>query len=76
MNLWTPSIVVGAALWTLSASGADQSVPLIRSDQGGLVYELSIQGDRVPDFSYCGYMASAEAIPAVATRLRLTPSGG
>lgn len=71
-------IVLSVFSWAfcgLSVSGVDDVVPLIHVGKDGLVYEASVRGDRIPDFSHCGYEASATAIPMVATRLSLTPSG-
>lgn len=38
-------------------------VPPIDFKNGQLVYKPEPNGDRIPDFSYCGYMASEKAIP-------------
>ncbi len=37
--------------------------PVEQGKDGKLVYAVDALGDRVPDFSYCGYMASEKAIP-------------
>ena len=37
--------------------------PPIEFKNGQLVYKSEPNGDRIPDFSYCGYMASEKAIP-------------
>ena len=40
----------------------------VRKD-GKLVYNAADNGDRIPDFSYCGYMASEQSIPFVPVRV-------
>ncbi|HVW14725.1 MAG TPA: DUF6298 domain-containing protein [Mucilaginibacter sp.] len=42
---------------------ARESAPVIVEKNGKLVYHADSKGDRIPDFSYCGYMASDEPIP-------------
>jgi len=37
--------------------------PVAESKEGKLIYASDANGDRIPDFSYCGYMASEKAIP-------------
>jgi len=37
--------------------------PVAESKDGKLIYAADANGDRIPDFSYCGYMASEKAIP-------------
>jgi hypothetical protein len=43
--------------------------PVSASKGGTLVYAPDEKGDRIPDFSYCGYMASDAAIPNVPVRV-------
>ncbi|ANH83689.1 pectate lyase [Niabella ginsenosidivorans] len=41
-------------------------VPPVSVEKGKLIYNAdSVTGDRIPDYSYCGYRASEEAIPLV-----------
>ena len=42
-----------------------EQAPVTVSKDGKLVYKADANGDRIPDFSYCGYMASNQAIPFV-----------
>ncbi|MEI7829444.1 MAG: DUF6298 domain-containing protein [Prolixibacteraceae bacterium] len=37
--------------------------PIQISKEGKLSYKIAVNGDRVPDFSFCGYMASESPIP-------------
>ena len=70
------------ACWAHSTAFADTSVPSVRAETGVragnvvLVYESSERGDRVPDFSHCGYRAAEASPPVVPVRLTLVPSGG
>lgn len=43
---------------------------------GRLVYEKDAQGNRIPDFSSCGYMGGGVAIPDVPVRLCVEPVDG
>src|SRR5438046_2723641 len=38
---------------------------------GRLAYETDARGNRVPDFSHCGYMGGGVAIPDVPVRVRV-----
>lgn len=75
-NLLELSCVLLCVFWTGAAKSADVAAPAIRLDKDGLVDERSDKGDRVPDFSYCGYANGTQAIPAVTARLTLRPTGG
>lgn len=43
--------------------------PIQISKEGKLSYKIAANGDRVPDFSYCGYMASETLIPDVPVKV-------
>ncbi|OCX53047.1 pectate lyase [Mucilaginibacter sp. PPCGB 2223] len=43
--------------------------PVAAGKDGKLVYAADEQGNRIPDFSYCGYMASEKAIPNVPVKV-------
>lgn len=43
---------------------------------GKLVYAHTPQGDRIPDFSYAGYEGGGVALPDVAVKVAVAPSGG
>lgn len=40
-------------------------LPVEQGESGKLTYTAEANGDRIPDFSYCGYMAGELAIPAL-----------
>jgi hypothetical protein len=44
--------------------------------EGKLVYKTTPAGDRIMDFSYAGYMGGGVAIPQVAVKRVVKPSGG
>lgn len=49
---------------------APKPQPPVAADKGGkLVYAIAPNGDRMPDYSYCGYMASEQSIPYVPVRV-------
>ena len=50
--------------------------PIHITDEGKLVYKTDDKGNRVPDFSYCGYMASEKAIPDVPVKIIVRPDEG
>ncbi|MDN3548432.1 DUF6298 domain-containing protein [Mucilaginibacter aquaedulcis] len=43
--------------------------PVAADKSGKLIYALAPNGDRIPDYSYCGYMASEKPIPEVPVRI-------
>lgn len=43
---------------------------------GKLTYKTLSSGDRIPDFSYAGYMGGGIAIPKAAVKKTVSPSGG
>ncbi len=45
--------------------------PIHITENGKLVYKLSENGDRVPDFSYCGYRASEVTIPTIPVKITI-----
>jgi hypothetical protein len=59
----------------LSASLA-RAASVERGPDGALVYERDDQGNRVPDFSSCGYAGADRAIPDVPARMLVEPSEG
>ncbi len=44
-------------------------VPSVRWKQGELVYEVDNMGNKIPDYSYCGYQSSNETIPFVESKV-------
>ena len=50
--------------------------PIHITDNHQLIYKISENGDRVPDYSYCGYKASEEAIPNIPVLVIVSPIQG
>ena len=73
-------VISCAALALLAASlahGADAKSEWAAFDaRGNLTYKAMPRGDRIMDFSFAGYMGGGVALPAVAVRKTLRPSGG
>ena len=53
-----------------------ETLPVRFDDQGQLVYEISKDGDRIPDFSCCGFGLGTADIPHVACAVHLEPAAG
>jgi hypothetical protein len=60
------------ASW-LSLIGAAQSSWVHLGANGRLFYRKTSRGDRIPDFSFCGYRGGGVALPEAPTRINLTP---
>jgi len=45
-------------------------------EKGKLLYNADSLGNRIPDFSYCGYKASEESIPSIAVKVMVSPGKG
>jgi hypothetical protein len=62
-------LVVGCVLWHAPLLAQDKKKEVkpqspVAADKGGkLIYAVAPNGDRIPDYSYCGYMASEKPIP-------------
>jgi len=55
--------------YTYAQSQSTPGSPIQISKDGKLSYIPDANGDRVPDFSYCGYMKSEQPIPDVAVKV-------
>jgi hypothetical protein len=51
-------------------------VPPLYSEKGKLMYTSDKQGNRIPDFSYCGYKASEQPIPNVDVKIVVPVKAG
>src|SRR5436189_5363585 len=60
--------IVWAACGDASAAEPRYVAP---GPDGRLVYEADARGNRIPDFSHCGYMGGGVAIPDVPVRVRV-----
>jgi hypothetical protein len=50
--------------------------PVYLDDAGKLAYTPENKGDRIPDFSFCGYKASEETIPFIAGKVKVEAANG
>jgi hypothetical protein len=50
--------------------------PVYLDDAGKLAYTPESKGDRIPDFSFCGYKASEETIPFIAGKVKVEAANG
>ena len=56
---------------------AQKAQPTISVDRGGgLSYQADEKGNRIPDFSHCGYMGQNEPVPDVPVRVVVSPVAG
>ncbi|WP_461451554.1 hypothetical protein [Mucilaginibacter sp.] len=65
-------LIGGIFIYTpaLAQKGKNKDLlPVSVGDNGKLVYQADKNGDRIPDFSYCGYMASEQPIPTVPVKV-------
>ena len=70
-------IVVLILFTVLSADAAPKVSPIISVGEGGRIkYELDELGNRVPDFSTCGYAGGDREIPSAQVRVVVTPVEG
>ncbi len=60
-------------LSALSLAASPESEPAIQYEGGALSYTQDAHGNRVPDFSYAGYMQGRVPIPNVPVRVIVTP---
>ena len=58
------------------ADSANHSRLVYPGKDGRLVYTPDERGNRIPDFSRCGYMAGGVALPDVPVRLQVSPGAG
>ncbi len=50
--------------------------PIHITEDGKLIFKTEANGDRIPDFSFCGYMASDTSIPDVAVKVIVSATSG
>lgn len=51
-------------------------MPIHITEEGKIVYYAYPNGDRVPDFSYCGYQRSEHPIPYIEAKVYVHPPQG
>jgi hypothetical protein len=71
------SSVLGVLLGARGVLGAPAAAPFVSLDAGGkLRYQTDKRGDRIPDFSHCGYGGGGVAIPDVPVRVVVPAAKG
>jgi hypothetical protein len=60
----------------LHAAPKNQSPVISRGQDGRLVYDADEHGNRVPDFSHCGYAGGDQPIPNAPVRIVVAPASG
>lgn len=63
-------------IWINGSSQQKAKSFISQSKDGKLEYEVDENGNRVPDFSYCGYMSGAISIPEVKIKAVVSPVSG
>ena len=61
---------------TLLAAARNQSLIISLGKEGRMAYDADERGNRVPDFSYCGYAGSDRAIPEAPVCVVVEPKPG
>jgi len=69
LKYWAFAIALLFIISSCAQSQPISSSPIEISKDGKLTYTPDANGDRVPDFSYCGYMASELPIPDVPVKV-------
>jgi len=63
---WLGCMCLHTPLFSQGKKKADKpQSPVSGEKSGKLTYAVAAKGDRIPDYSYCGYMASESPIPTV-----------
>src|SRR5436309_13689516 len=68
------SLVITLAAYGFARAAEPQYVG--PGKDGRLVYDVDARGNRVPDFSHCGYAGGGVAIPDVPIRVRVPAKPG
>ncbi|MBX6315545.1 MAG: pectate lyase, partial [Isosphaeraceae bacterium] len=71
-----PLALICLRLFAGAAAGAEPPQYVGLDGSGKLVYEADERGNRVPDFSHCGYGGGGVAIPNVPARVVVAPAPG
>ncbi|WP_221284553.1 DUF6298 domain-containing protein [Mucilaginibacter sp. SP1R1] len=70
-------VLLHAPLFAQNKKKVVKPQPPVAVDKGGkLIYAIAPNGDRIPDYSYCGYMASEKAIPEATVRVVVSLKSG
>ncbi|MCA9189172.1 MAG: DUF6298 domain-containing protein [Pirellulaceae bacterium] len=71
------ALTISVALLNAAPSHAAEAPPVVTQNRdGALQYVADERGNRVPDFSTCGYLGGRQLPPSVAATVQVKPSGG
>jgi hypothetical protein len=76
MKKFLLSLAFGISLSVDAAPKLPPPPPIISSGANGLKYDKDEQGNRVPDFSTCGYASAEREIPTAPVRVVVAPQKG
>src|SRR5690242_5977530 len=80
LKIFYKSVLLGALcapqLGISQDKNAKSHAPIIVESNGQLRYTADALGDRVPDFSFAGYMARERSIPTAPVKIVVPPSDG
>ena len=76
MKINLPVFIVCLAGCCCFAAEKTKPEPFLSYKDGKLIYGSDSRGNRIPDFSCCGYMGSNQSIPNVPVRVVVIPSDG
>jgi ribosomal protein L28 len=65
----TACFIVLTNPYNITAQKEAKPLPPISFERGKLIYTPDVLGNRIPDFSYCGYKASEQSIPNVEVKV-------
>jgi hypothetical protein len=72
--LWI--LVLGSSCFCLNAATPKKDPIISIGPDGHLLYAPDVQGNRIPDFSYCGYAGGDRPIPDAPIRIIVPPTEG
>jgi len=70
------AVIAVTGRYPRAARGGDAPPPVTVAQDGNLVYRADERGNRVPDFSNCGYEGADREIPRVPVRMTVAPGDG
>jgi len=69
-------VFVLAVLLSIGHFASAAEFPVKLTEEKSLSYELDNKGNRLPDFSHCGYEGGNQAVPSVPAKLVVAPAEG
>jgi hypothetical protein len=76
-RIWLAARWCLVAILAAGSTTADAQPAAVREGAGGrLTYERDQRGNRIPDFSHCGYAGADAEIPDVPVRVTVAPADG